>query len=499
MLPSRLTSLILSLLVVFLIYHATSLRDTYPYFQRAKGPSGNRTDLALRVQSYIDQVAAVKGLTEHVDWMSWHIKPVISLAESTSITKIPIKFQHRGGFRRVGIYDESRAIFEADPVMRLPISTNIDLPTDADASPYLFALSTTYERMLKDDMAMIRSWRRWMTKISTTKSNGANLLILLDRATNDQVGELEVLLKSAGIEALLYTTDDRISTATRYLALVEELRTFGGVLSATHQHKQWFALVEDTIFLPSITSLSERLQQFDTDGEVYVGLPSDKADWVESTEGITTYGGGAVFLTRGAVNRILTAPCADLEISSEPPFQAKKWDALIQQCLTQYADLRMNVLPALYVPPSPSSSSTPGEKVEAPPLAAHINAHKEDLVRAHLVTDACGERCFLQTFAFADNWVLTNGREISRYDKKLRIGGGVQAIAPDHLASQIVLDDVDLQRRNGQLDGNREVWHLIDAMQDEDGSVWQAYLKQAGQHRSAEAVDSLIVLRWETP
>lgn len=496
--PTRAISLVLALLSLIVVYHTTAVWQELHNPHVSKKLDTNSSEYAVRVHGYLNHVITTYGLTKEVNWTSWHIQPVQGSKERPGLTRIPVPFQHRSGFQQIDLRQATAEISNVDSMLRLPISSHLDLPQESDASQFLFAISSSYDRLMNNDMAIIRGWQRWMTKIKTTKTNGANLLILLDRATNEQVEELDDLIHQAGIEALIYTTDQRLSMATRYLALVEELRTFGGVLAATRQDKLWFSLLEDSMFIPSISYLTERLSQYDTSDDVYVGLPSDEQDWLQGQDGMTTtYGGGAVFLTRSALTRVLSAPCADLEVSTEPPFQAKKWDALLQQCMTEYADMEMHVLPALYMP-----DNSDVERIEAPPLVSRID-DKTSVVQSHLVTEACGERCFLQKFAFSDNWVLENGREISYYNQPIRVNkNDVAKPQTDHLASQIILDKGGLKRRNAQLDGKREVWKLMDALRDDDGSVWQAYVKRGPAAETNDGVnatsgDSVIVLTWE--
>ncbi|KAL7922282.1 hypothetical protein ACQKWADRAFT_292984 [Trichoderma austrokoningii] len=142
--------------------------------------------------------------------------------------------------------------------MELPVLGDLSW-TSYDASELVFGITITYDEILEREGALLRSWTRWLTD-GHRKTNGASLVLMLDQADEDEVEDIERLLRTNGVDAQVFATGEPMSLTSRYHELAHLLRSFGAVLSRSGGAiKHWYALVEDDIFFPDIPYLQYRL------------------------------------------------------------------------------------------------------------------------------------------------------------------------------------------------------------------------------------------------
>lgn len=239
------------------------------------------------------------------------------------------------------IFDsDDRAFLDlrTDPaLLRLPMSRSgrdQRRPDTVDASGLVIGVVTTLARLVHADSAVVRDWTRWLTD-GKGKSNGAVLALVLKGLDETAYGRRQDLqnvrkrLASVGIDAIVVPVaptgnvrgrggdkgkrDDVGSGAgestTRkggrvegdepevkvgsYFELIPLLRETANRLEREGKPKRtWLGLVDDEVFLPSMGRLLHKLGAFNPNKEHYVGLPSEKADWVREGDVTTTYGGG---------------------------------------------------------------------------------------------------------------------------------------------------------------------------------------------------------------
>ncbi|KAM3468776.1 hypothetical protein MY5147_007620 [Beauveria neobassiana] len=486
--------------------------------------------------SYLEKLVHTHDLSPQVEWAAWNIPSTQNQKQWSSVTRTsrhfrpprPRIFDQRGG------HNASSSPPTTFRTLPLP-SPRGWRPGDFDASGYLFGVSTTHERLMENDRAMLRNWQWWLTD-GKQGSNGAHIVIMLDRANEEQIQQVEAALAKLGIPAMVYNIGDPLSAATTYAQLAGELHSYGVALSAVGIHKKWFVLIEDAIFFPSLPYLNEKLGAYDAQDSVYIGVPSEREDWTARDGKLSTNGGGVVILSRGGLVHYLSLSCAEKDASSGGRLVARQWTSILHGCMMTRGELPMHVIPGLYVPAAddPTSSLRHGsddDDLEAGvrPLALRNHrghARNADIARAYLVADVCGEACFAQRFLFRDGWVLVNGVSISRYQHTPT----VQSAAADNrterraLAAQRQLQEADRgDAASGRLlltgGGTRKVWRLLDSVVDDDGAVWQAYLRRderknraAGaqekevqdeglleegvQKEESEPQDSVIILIW---
>lgn len=455
-------------------------------------------------EQYLNRLKSKYRLTNSTAWSAWKIRALEQDSEWTSVTNLDADF-HSNEFNYIDVENPSRIQLVAQKQLDVPVPGS-PLPAQVDASDFLFAISTTYDKVMEDEFTMVKNWARWMTG-GSHEGNGATFVLVLTQSPDHQVKELSEILKFQGIDAYVTTSTEPMSVAQRYVGMMQIIKDFSGTLAQKGQRKKWYGIFDDKVFLPNLSYLQHRLFNYNSDKELYVGLPSERADWAIGDGFVTTYGGGAVFLTRSALSRATGLSCLD---SAGADSENKGWDTLLQDCLTHHTDMEMRVLPSFYSPNDNDeyAARTDSYETGVPPLALHHfeDRHQLNPSMAHLVTDVCGEACFLQRYRFRDNWILVNGYTITEYPDGMNMAdmpntgvGRKAVIGPLHL------DEDDIKRKMLFWTGRRNVWRLMDSVRGTDGAVWQAYVKRAAIGDTAtfkrsenEFMDSVIVLIWET-
>lgn len=502
---SKLLHLLITAAVISLFLHTRRLYNT-----QAANEHPSALELAANgghtpEEQYLNRVASECSLTNDSTWLAWRIEHTQQLPEWTSYTDIHDKFLHHAP-KLVNTEEPKWSDIQVKKVMQLP-AHNSPRPGQVDASDLLLGVSTTYSRVASDDYSMVTTWARWLTN-GRRESNGASLIVMLDQASESHVADVDRKLQASGIDAYVTTTEEPMSMARRYYELARILKTFGANLAANGQQKRFFGLIEDDIFFPSLSYLLDRLLSYNTDDKLYFGLPSERDDWEMDGERITTHGGGAIFLTKSAITEVPRLPCFGRD-EDGLPIRAKHWDVLIKNCLAKHIDLQMHVLPGFFSPQD--DGYTPdinSYETGLQPLLLHHTEerHALNINKAHLVTDVCGEACFMQRYIFKDNFVLINGVSITEYPDGLTFG---EQPDPETAESRrmptqdkLVLEDDEGDRTIRNLKGRKNVWKLADSAVGKNGAVWQAYVKKGSVPYKPEAVepdsiDSVIVLVWE--
>lgn len=523
-LNSRLGHAIMVLAILALFFHTVRIANKQhapsPLLRDAEViPEGSTSPEEL----YLSRLARDLGLSQEITWRVWRIVPSAQSEDWPSLTEVDLNFEGTppkvvdlGFADRMDLYAKKR--------MELPVPTS-PLLGQVDASDFLFGISTTYARIRDRDFAMIKAWARWLTD-GHHHSNGASLVIVLNQARNDELEEVDRVLQATGIDCWVTTTEEPLSMARRYFELSRILKTFAANLAANGQDKRWFGLLEDDVFFPSLSHLRDRLFSYNTDGQHYIGLPSERLDWEMSKTTITTYGGGAILLTRTAISMVPNLPCFESN-KAAPAFKSKRWDELVHDCLMRHTDIKMNVIPGFFSPNDDSlGSETDSYETGLQPLLLRRSAerHYLNINKAHLVTNVCGESCFMQRYLFKDNWVLVNGISLARYPDGIEVSRGAspppvlrraaddddvepfeRSLDDDEPSSLRTPNRVIIEDEAGSVDtaslawtGRKEMWRLVDAATSKDRAVWQAYVKRADRKDpESDKRDSVIVLIWE--
>ncbi|KAM0258094.1 hypothetical protein ACHAQJ_003999 [Trichoderma viride] len=455
-------------------------------------------------EQYLARLSREFKLTNETEWLSWRFRHSKDAAEWTAVNRVHKNF---------GSHDAKVVFTEHPNPLDLRVAHRMELPVLGDltsksynGSDMVFGITTTYARIMDQEGALLRSWTRWLTD-GYKKSNGASLVLMLDQADDDQVKEIEEIFRKNGVDAQVTATGEPMSITKRYHELARVLKPFSAVLSSSGGAiKRWFALVEDDVFFPDIAYLQDRLAPYKTDEEIYIGLPSEQDDW-ETMRGdtITTYGGGAVFLTHSALNTLSKISCFDMP-ELRDRFHAKRWDVLLKDCFIRNTDLNMYVLPGFHNPDNKAENlEVDAYETGVRPLVLHggVDRHGMDVNMAHLVKNVC-DACFMQRYAFRDNWVLTVGVSISQHYDEIKQASEDSKSINDRMVSdrpsmprELVIDDRGVDRTELVWTENRRVWRFADSVMSDDGAVWQAYINKAAGEPGPDNIDSVIILVWE--
>ncbi|KAM5348153.1 hypothetical protein ACJ41O_007977 [Fusarium nematophilum] len=508
---SRIFQLLALVALVVLFFQAQCL-----FQSRANRIGINHAEIAVNgavpEEQYLDRLTRQIGLSNYTSWTAWRVRVSEQDSEWTSFTNIDADF-HSNQPRVVDVREPVRRDLVARQELDVPVPGS-PVPGQVDASDFLFAVSTSFEQVVRDDYAVIRDWARWMTG-GNQHGNGASFVLVLDQGDGQQVKELDEILHAFGIDAYVTSSVTPASAARRYFNMIEALKGFGAKLTQRGQRKKWYGVLDEKIFLPNLSYLQERLFAYNSEEELYIGLPSERGDWAIGDGFMTTYGGGAVFLTRSAVSRIPQLPCFGDEADDK-----KSWDSLLQDCLTKHTSMRMHILPSFFTPSANDeySSHTDSYETGVQPLALHHYEERHHLTPslAHLVTDVCGEACFLQRYRFRDNWVLVNGYTITEYpdgmslaDMPVSMAGRAAEARRKSVIGPVTVEEDMADRKMLFWTGRRNVWRLMDSATSKEGHVWQAYVKRGAVEEDTtlrkrsdegaqEAEDSVIVLIWES-
>ncbi|KAF4445920.1 hypothetical protein F53441_10391 [Fusarium austroafricanum] len=505
-LPRRAVQLLILVVIVILFLHTK-----WAHWPRIS----NDTEIAITgpvpEEQYLERLRQKIGLSDQTSWTAWKVRVSEQDSELTSVTDIDTDF-HSNQPRIIETKVPERRNLVARQELNLPVERG-PKPRQIDASDFVFAISTSFDRVVRDDYAIAKDWARWMTG-GNQHGNGASFLLVLDQGHYQQVKKLTEVLLSFGIDAHVAISEGQVSSAKRYFNMIESVKKYSATLAQKGQMKKWYGIFDEEIFLPNLSYLQERLFTYNSEKELYVGLPSERGDWAIGQGFMTTYGGGAVFLTRPAISRIPQLPCFDGVEDS--PTSTKRWDSLLQDCLTKNTKMKMHILPSFYSTKDNDDYSSHLDSYETGvlPLALHDYGQRHHLTpsQAHLVTDVCGEACFLQRYRFRDNWVLVNGYTITEYPDGIHLSDMPVPTAGKGSWRQLI-GPVKMKQENSDRKmllwaGRRNVWKLMDSVTTKEGDVWQAYVKRGAldepvlRKRWGEEVgdvkDSVIVLVWES-
>ncbi|KAI1136998.1 glycosyltransferase family 31 protein [Hypoxylon sp. FL0543] len=519
---------------------------------KTRGAWQNETGISPPVSdetSYLRYLVHEYGLTNEVPYFARRIRPQFDAKATKSMTEISgLKFISRA-FQRVRADDEQLDLRAEKPI-QVSVAKS-PKPDQVDASALLFGISTSYDRLTYGNSSLISDWARWLTTGNGT-SNGASLVLTLHGATTREINLISSTLHEAGIDAVVLPTEDAQGSTARYMDLVNLLTHRRGELQGEGREKKFLALVDDDVFFPALGQLLSRLSKYDARKKFYIGLPSERSDWVVENNVTLTYGGGAVFFTPEMLNAVSRLPCLNTTTrtqtrthSSPTPHvepRTGQWDEALYTCITSSSDTKLHLLPSLYAPSDDLAVPRTGYASGAHPLTLHHYKHRHRFEpgKAHLVAALCGESCFLQRFFFrGDGWVLVNGHSVAQYPDGVDVLPATSPLSPprskgattknknqsENIArvdEHLVLDREDTPERRVRdrkvvsWAGPKRTWRLLDARAGSGGEVWQAYVKRRGSPASygdeddglpegdtvhtqdgPSDVDSVIVLIWE--
>ncbi|KAK4192437.1 hypothetical protein QBC35DRAFT_483771 [Podospora australis] len=434
-----------------------------------------------------------------------------------------------------------------------------------NASGILFGIVSSYDRVQEQGFAMVEGWAQWLSNLQNDKeesklnegdggkerrrTNGAGLILALEKATPEQVIEVRDQLWRGGMtESAVFAPEQKGGDSHKgstYAQLFQRLliaRHGKGEMGAG-KTRRWFGVVDDEVFLPSLGRLLREVDtRFEEYGEWYVGLPSRKSHWIrdEDDKGkMVTHGGGAVLLSPSVLDTVGQLMCFQEGGKGGDDEHQKPWGETLYKCLEQDEFIKLQVLlmGAAFDPTHSRSAEQPKgiaiHRAQPPLVIADRTAAKA----SRIISDFCGNKkdCFHhhhQQFIFADNWRLVSGHSITHYpgNGKIRVEAaskkliqqqkGVAVSSPQHseegakIAEKIVIHHV---KDGGVEEGEKTIvwkggkkkktWRLLNA-EAQGEELWQAYINRRhnGNNQShgddddgeeKSDVDSVIILIWE--
>ncbi|KAJ9161867.1 Glycosyltransferase family 31 protein [Coniochaeta hoffmannii] len=522
-------ALVLTTALLTLLHHRSRARQPsiYDYTEGRTSPwrdwknKANATTSTTRSAEadFLDHLVKKHGLTAEVTWSARVVQAKYGGSGRQSMTEVAGKFMPKE-FASVRVQDERLKLAVDRSALKLPVASGVRVD-EVDASALLFGISTTYSRLTYLDNSLMRDWVRWLTD-GNGKSNGASLLLTLQKSSDQEVIWVSDKLRSMGVDATVVPSDGAGESA--YVDLVHKVKRH----KEGNTRKSYVALVDDDIFFPSMGKLVQKLSKFDPAKEHYIGAPSERSDWVIEYDKTLTYGGGAVFLTGPMLAQLTQLPClaepaerreAGATPDSSPRQQkttgGEQWDLLLYECITSHTAVDLHVLPSFYNPEEEQLYSDHDRRVlvaegyasGAQPLTLHHyrNLHRFEAGKGHAVASACGEACFLQRFRFRDDWILVNGYTLSHYPDgvdtvTLKKGPKKHKFQDEDdqkvvFGRRIVVDGETGQKSDADgvkvvaWAGRKRTWRLLDARAGEGGEIWQAYVKRRGGGNSFGEID----------
>ncbi|KAK4197267.1 putative glycosyltransferase [Triangularia verruculosa] len=505
-------------------------------------PVKSREELGKEMMDYIRGLPGLKG---EVAVLSKRVRVIDTkeggVAEGR-IRRIGRGFLEGHGFARVDLTPPGEGGDAGGPKQKqetkLPIPGVVEIPVDVpreekgDPAEVLFGIASTYEKVSSDDFEVVRGWAGFLTNHSAERerkekrrSNGAGLLLALNKATEVQVVEVKARLWQAGIDGTVFAVEERMGKDSDrykggvYAQLFQRLlmSRFGKGEVGGGKMRRWFAVVDDKTFIPDLRRLVWEMDtRFEEGGKWFVGFPLKHKDWKEGGDGkLLTYGGGAVMMSPSVLDTVGQLMCfqAGGKGGDDEEKVDGNWGETLYKCLEQERYMRMQVLVGEggYIPGEDSRGQ---ETSTGRSLVMHSdNTPFSSPGKGHLISNICGEECYLQRFLFTDSWALINGHSITAYPRRIEIQTFSKKMtqqkgSPTGNGSKKVAEKIVLHlASNGEgqkiawRGGKTKTWRLIDAEVRDDGKeIWQAYVNEKGIGNKEEEksdVDSVIVLVWE--
>jgi beta-galactofuranoside beta-1,5-galactofuranosyltransferase len=449
------------------------------------------------------------GLGDEVEYFKRYVRFTREPIERKSFTQLPDKFLDEDGFRTLQLSKSDEAGGNNKPTCGTPLEVAVPqspYPADVDLSDFIFGVSTSFQRIEK--ASVVQEWAHWLTD-GNGRPNGGRLLLQLVDASDAEMTDVARRLADAGIDAEVSGIDSRRTSKMgwRYLDLVPML--FRNDEAAS---RKWFVLCDDDTFFPAMNSLVARFRKLDHLRPLYVGTLSEDAAAVWS-HGVQAFGGAGVFLSR---------PMAAL--INERHWSCRTWfqtlraissgvvqgDLLLRNCVLDNSEVRLTQVNELWQLDASGDVSGFYEAGLLPMSVHHYRGEKLWHLAYPLNTTrialTCGEACPWQRFATMDDFVLSNGYSIAQYP------GGVTFDLNQAERTFISIQgdegwnfDYRLGPQRPPLSGTgrKVAWELRDAGRDEDGSVWQVYVRKRGDKRwrtkggkPMKALDGIIELVW---
>ncbi|KAL7628487.1 hypothetical protein AAE478_000002 [Parahypoxylon ruwenzoriense] len=332
-------------------------------------------------------------LTERVRYTRRNIWPVLSSAinrdEVANITEPLIKDDVE-----VDLYDCGDATIP----ISAPIKLHVPKPyPEATFGHLIFGVATDYNR-LNDSIGPFAHW------ISGTGARLVAVVMDAKEKSVDEMGELWRAFESAGINAtLVKPINETFTTSQNHFTVLVNM------LEYSDPGTQWYGLLDDDTFFPSLKPLSDSLAALDHEVDAYVGALSEDFAAVRNF-GFMAFGGAGVFLSAPLARKLgyQALECIDEATS-------KEGDIIIRDCVYTNSKAKLTILPGLYQQDMREDVSGFFEAGLKPLNLHHWKSwYKEPVEQMAKASKFCGD-CFLQRWRFSTDTVFSNGFSIATY------------------------------------------------------------------------------------
>jgi hypothetical protein len=371
-----------------------------------------------------------------------------------------------------------------DEPLVVPV-TKSPYPSSANASDFIFGVSTTYKRFKDPKTSSINEWTYWLTD-GKGKSNGGKLILLLLDASKEDILDAWTLLNAAGIDVDVYQSDSKMEMAVRYLTLVPTLYNH-----PDRAGRKWIVTCDDDTFFPSFNALAEKFEEYDHTMPMYIGTLSEDVNNI-ARHGAQAFGGGGVFLS-APLAKLITEKYDSCKTEAKIREADSGWgpqgDILLRKCIYENSEVKLTSLWDLWqldLYGDPSGFYESGYK----PYSLHhyrgggwhvaLPWHYTKI--AHL----CGEDCTLQRFQTRDDFIISNGFSVAFYPKGIdfNLQQLERTFRPLPEDKGWNLDYMFGPQRPSLANTGRKIsWDLQEATVNEDGSVTQIYIRKHADER----------------
>ncbi len=364
------------------------------------------------------------GLTDSIVYSRRCVKPRRSKlsAERDAVSKVqkPLITSKT----RVNLTDCSHV--ELPPCETFELGVPSAYPSNKQYPHLIFGVASTYGRM----ESAIGVFAHWLS------GTGAQLVGVIADAeepgTKYNLSALEQKYHDKGIKAFIIppTIKDRIPREGKEEtgpATVEQLHFFlvRELASRATAETQWFGILDDDTFFPSLDPLSKELAQYDHKKQQWLGALSDDFGHVQAW-GYMAYGGAGVFMSPPLVEAI--EPRIEQCIRESTTFTG---DGMLRDCIYMHTRTVLTIVHGLH---QHDFREDPSGFFESAPRVLSLHHwkswyHAPVAAMARVATRVCGD-CFLQRWRFGNDTLFANGYSIAVY-------------------ADGVLDNLDLSRVEG--------------------------------------------------
>lgn len=436
--------------------------------------------------SFLEKIKTKYELDDQIDYAKRYVRFHRQDTRRKSVTKIDASLFPKG-FETISISQPPQEATCLAP-FEVPVTRSPD-PSTADASDFLFGISTTFKRLNDPNIGPINEWSHWLTD-GHGKSNGAGLVLRLIDASEEEITETEKKMKGLGINVKVYRSDSEIPMAQRYLSLLPALYN-----DSSRRYRKWLVMCDDDTFFPSMNALIEKMSVFDYQQDLYIGTLSEDVNNVQR-HGSQAFGGAGVFFSVSLATKInsLYAQCStDEKVKESDSGWGPQGDIMLRKCIYEHTDVRLSMIHDLYqldLFGDPSGFYEAGLK---PYSLHHFKGGMWHVAKPYemvQVSHACGEDCFLQRFQSNDDYIIANGYSIAYYPKGIDfdVHQMERTFVPAPEDHGWNLDfKFGPQRKSLLKTGKKAAWELQESDFLDDGSLRQVYIRKKTDERWSQS------------